>query len=45
MFLKISGREKCPVVFSLFAGSAIKTFQRHFETIAANVWGIMQYGQ
>jgi len=45
MFLKISGRGKCPVAIPLIAGSAIKTCQRHFETRAANVWDLVQYGQ
>jgi len=45
MFLKISGRGKCPVALPLDAGSAINNFQRHFETRAANIWDLVQYGQ
>jgi len=45
IFLKISGKGKRPVALPIFAGSAIKTCQRHFETRAANVWDLLQYSQ
>jgi len=45
MFLKIPGGGKCSVALPLVAGSAVNTFQRHFETRAANVWDLVQYGQ
>jgi len=39
------GKGKKPGCPPLVAGSAIKTCQRHFETRAANVWDLVQYGQ
>ena len=45
MCLKISGRAKSLVALPLVAGSAGKICQRHFETRAANVWDLVQYGQ
>jgi len=41
-FFENFGKGKCPVALPLIAGSAIKTFQRHFETRAENVWNLVQ---
>ena len=53
MLLKMSGGEgknfrmggDCPVSLPLVEESAIRTFQRHFETRTANAWDLVQHGQ